>query len=140
MDFSSVNNNLLNQATFAVNHRNPIAGGVNWQALSEDDAALMHAAQEFEGYFLQMMFRAMRDTVHSDDGILPQSETQRIFQDMLDEQTAIAASRGGGMGLAQQIFDQMTAGRNIVQDALMSEDGYYGNYGGEYGKVEEMPE
>jgi flagellar protein FlgJ len=136
MDISSANNNLINQAVFAMNHRNPVAGGVDWAALSEDDAALMHAAQEFEGYFLQMMFRAMRDTVHSDDGILPRSETQRIFQDMLDEQTAIAAARGGGMGLAQQIFNQMTAGRNVMQDALMSDDAYYG----EYGRATEMPE
>ena len=140
MDFSSVNNNLMHQATFAANHRNPVAGGVDWAALSKDDAALMHAAQEFEGYFLQMMFRAMRDTVHSEDGILPQSQTQRIFQDMLDEQTAIAAANGGGMGLAQQIFNQMTSHRNVMQNALMSEDAYYGNHGGVYGKVEEMTE
>ena len=140
MDFSSVNNNLMHQATFAINHRSPVAGGTNWAALSADDAALMHAAQEFEGYFLQMMFRAMRATVHSDDGILPQSETQRIFQDMLDEQFAIAAAQGGGMGLAQQIFNQMTANGNVVQSALLSDLGYYGNYGGEYGRAAEMPE
>jgi len=140
MDISSVNSNLINQAVFAMNQRNPIANGMDLSALSQDDAALMHAAQEFEGYFLQMMFRAMRDTVHSDDGILPQSETQRIFQDMLDEQFAISASRGGGMGLAQQIFNQMTSGRNVMQDALQSDAGYYGNYGGEYGGAAEMPE
>jgi len=140
MDFSNVNNNLMNQAVFNMNQRNHVSGGPDWQALSHDDAALMHAAQEFEGYFLQMMFRAMRDTVHSEDGILPQSETQRIFQDMVDEQTAIAASRGGGVGLAQQIFNQMTSGRNTMQDALMSEDAYYGNYGGEYGGATEISE
>ena len=140
MDFSSVNNNLMNQAVFAVNHRSRIADGVDWAALSEDDAALMHAAQEFEGYFLQMMFKAMRDTVNTEDGILPQSEAERIFRDMLDEQTAITAARGGGMGLAQQIFNQMTAGRNVVREALVSDAAYYGNYGGEYGRAAESPE
>ncbi|MDR2183593.1 MAG: rod-binding protein [Clostridiales bacterium] len=129
MDFSSINSNLMNQAAFAISHRNPTISGADMALFSEDDAELMYAAQKFEGYFLQMMFRAMRDTVHSDDGILPQSETQRIFQDMLDEQTAIAAAQGGGMGLAQQIFNQMTAHRSAVQDALISENAYYGNHG-----------
>jgi len=140
MDFSSVNSNLMNQATFAVNHRGPITRGVDWSALSEDDVALMHAAQEFEAYFLQMMFRAMRDTVDTDNGLLPQSEATRIWQDMLDEQTAISAAQGGGVGLAQQIFNQMTAGRNVMQSALVSEAAYYGNYGGEYGRAAESLE
>ena len=136
MELSSVSGNLINQATFALNHRDPVVSGMNLAALSEDDAALMYAAQKFEGYFLQMMFRAMRDTVNTDNGILPQSEAQRIFQDMLDEQTAISAAQGGGMGLAQQIFNQMTAGRNVIQSALVSDAAYYGNYG----RTAEMPE
>jgi len=126
MDFSSVNSNMMNQAAFAVSHRDPVTVGVDWNALSNDDVALMKAAQEFEGYFLQMMFRAMRDTVDTDNGLLPQSEATRIWQDMLDEHTAIAAAQGGGIGLAQQIFDQMTAGRNVMQAALVGEAGYYG--------------
>jgi len=139
MDFSSVNSNMMNQAVFALNHRDPVTAGVDWAAMSEDDAAIMRAAKDFEGYFLQMMFRAMRDTVNTEDGILPQSETQRIFQDMLDEQTAIAAANGGGLGLAQQIFNQMTSSRNVVQEALVV-DGSYSQYGGEYGKAAEVTE
>ena len=126
MQISSVSGNLMNQAVFAMNHRDPVISGINTASLSEDDAALMYAAQKFEGYFLQMMFRAMRDTVNSDGGILPQSETQRIFQDMLDEQTAIAAANGGGLGLARQIFNQMTAHRSVIQEALVSDGAYYG--------------
>ena len=124
MDISSVgSSNMLNQAIFNMNNRNPVAN-INLAELSDDDAALLMAAKEFEAYFLQMMFRAMRDTIDSDRGILPQSETQRIFQDMLDEHTTRAAAMGGGVGLAQQIFRQMTAGRNHIQEALVYEGAY----------------
>ena len=128
MNISSVSGGMMNQAVFAMSHRDPTVSGMNLAELSEDDAQLMYAAQKFEGYFLQMMFRAMRDTVNTENGILPQTETQRIFQDMMDEQIAINAANGGGMGLAQQIFNQMTAHRNFIQAALVN-DGAYSYYG-----------
>ena len=125
MNISSIGSaNMLDHAVFSMNNRNPVTA-IDLNTLSDDDAALLMASKEFEAYFLQMMFRAMRDTVDSDGGILPQSETQRIFQDMLDEHTARNAAMSGGMGLAQQIFRQMTAGRNDIQHALMY-DGVYG--------------
>jgi len=125
MDISSAGSaNMLSQAIFNTNNRSSVTN-INLSQLSDDDAALLMAAKEFEAYFLQMMFRAMRDTVDSDRGILPQSEAERIFQDMLDEQVTREAALGGGVGLAQQIFRQMTAGRNNIQEALIY-DGAYG--------------
>jgi len=108
--------------------------GINLDNLSGDDAALLAAAKEFEAYFLQMMFRAMRDTVDSDRGILPESESTRIFQDMLDEHNARSAAFGGGMGLARQIFNQMTAYRNNIREAVLSPEAAYN---GAYGNSEE---
>jgi len=115
---------MMNQAAFHMSNRNPVSG-INMAALSGDDAALLGAAKEFEAYFIHMMFRAMRSTVDTSRGILPQSHGEEIFRDMMDEQTARAAAFGGGIGLAQQIFRQMTAHRSPVQNALAYE-GIYG--------------
>ncbi|MDR2167494.1 MAG: rod-binding protein [Clostridiales bacterium] len=121
MDFSAIsaNNQFLQTAAMHAHNRNNITD-FNWGALEGDDAALMAAAKEFEVYFIQMMFRAMRDTVDDQNSLIPRSQTEEIFRDMVDEQTARAAVEGGqGIGLAQQIFRQMTAGHNPVQAALM---------------------
>jgi len=133
MDISSIGSgNILAQASLHMNSRSNITN-FDINALSGDDAALMEAAKKFEGYFIQMMFRAMRDTVNSDNGILPISESQKIFRDMLDEQMSISAAQNGGLGLARQIFNQMTSGRNQIQEALI----YNGIYGGTNIKQEE---
>jgi len=139
MDFSAINANnpFLQQAAMQTQNRSNIVD-FNWNALEGDDAALMAAAKEFETYFVQMMFRAMRDTVDSSNSLIPRSHTEEIFQDMLDEKSARAAVEGGaGVGLAQQIFRQMTAGRNPVQEALLDENkaSYHPYYDGSYGNA-----
>ena len=129
----------MQQAMMHTQNRNNIID-FNWQALEGDDAELMAAAQEFEVYFLQMMFRAMRDTVDTSNSLIPRSQTEEIFQDMLDEKTSRAAVTGGqGMGLAQQIFNQMSTNRTPVQEALVyqKKDSYHPYYDGAYGRKTE---
>ena len=133
MEISSVNSNLLNQAIFSMNSQR-IPQGIDITQLSKDDAALLEAAQEFEAYFLFMMMRAMRDTVNSENGILPQSNSEQIFQEMMDEETTRIAAQGGGVGFAQQIFKQLTAHRNPIQQALV----YDGSYGGAINEPKEI--
>ena len=130
MEISSISNaNVLNQAIFNLNNRSGITN-IDIAALSEDDAALFGAAKEFEAYFLHMMLRAMRDTVDTSQSLIPRTSAEEIFQDMLDENTARAAAQGGGLGLAQQIFRQMTAYRNLLQEGLV--------YNGAYGLNDEL--
>jgi len=132
MDTSPIGGNnalIMNQALFNMNNNRSI-DRINVSQLSGDDAALFEAAVEFEAYFIEMMLRAMRDTVNTDQGILPPNEGERIFREMLDEETARNAARAGGIGLAQQIFRQMTSQRSLIQEQLMQETLAYG---GEYG-------
>ena len=129
MDFSSVTNNMMTQARM-VGRQEFSTHAIDIAALSGDAAALWDAAVEFESYFLQMMFREMRNTVNTDRGILPESRGEQIFREMLDEQRAIAAARtGGGVGLAQQIFRQMSASSVGIIAAMQPNDaaGVYGN-------------
>ncbi|MCL2169715.1 MAG: rod-binding protein [Defluviitaleaceae bacterium] len=139
MDFSAIStaNPFLQQAAMHTQNRSNVVD-FNWQALEGDDKALMAAAKEFETYFIQMMFRAMRQTVDTSNSLIPRSQTEEIFQDMLDEKTARAAVEGGqGMGLAQQIFRQMSSSRTPVQEALVyqGKDSYHPYYDGSYGKI-----
>ena len=72
-------------------------------------AAVRHAAEMFEAYFLQIMFREMRRSDFADHGLFPRSNAEKIFTDMLDEEMANqAATTGGGMGLADMIYRQIT--------------------------------
>lgn len=78
-----------------------------------DDAKLKEACVEFESYFLKMMLSSMRDTINTDDSFIPQSNGEKIFQDMLDEEYAKnAAKSGNGIGLAQSLYKQLSARMN----------------------------
>lgn len=125
MEITGTNHALLIQQAAAQASDNGIMQ-MDWERIRGDDAALMAAAKEFEVYFIQTMFRAMRETVNTENSLFPRSQTEEIFQDMLDEQTARAAVTGGnGVGLAQQIFNQMSAGSAVIQQDLIG-NGYYG--------------
>ena len=75
---------------------------------TEEKRAIMEAAEAFESYFLQIMLREMRRTIPESGGLVPRSQGERIFTEMLDEQRAIELARAGGIGLGQIIIDQMT--------------------------------
>jgi len=74
----------------------------------DERQAIQEAAEAFESYFIQIMLREMRNTLSDDDGLIPRSTAERIFTEMLDEEIAKEAARGGGIGLAQVIVQQMT--------------------------------
>lgn len=71
-----------------------------------DDQALKAAATDFEALFIQQMLKTMRDSV-SESKLLPQSEGEKIFKSMLDEEYAQVASKTGDFGLGASIYEQM---------------------------------
>lgn len=82
--------------------------GLRFQAASRGDkASLRAAAQQFESYFLQLMLRAMRQTV-AQDGLFDSEET-RMFSDMFDQQVAQNIAKGRGLGLADMLVSQLEA-------------------------------
>lgn len=88
------------------------------QVKSDDPAALKAAAKQFEGMFLQMVLKSMRDTVPQ-DGMFD-SEQTRMYQSMLDQQLALDMSNKGTIGLAAMIERQL--GRKS-QDPVPFENG-----------------
>lgn len=75
------------------------------QARGGDSEALSGAAKQFESVFVQMMLKAMRDTVP--EGGLFDSETSDFYEGMFDQQISLNIANGKGIGLAEVIERQM---------------------------------
>jgi len=76
------------------------------QARDGDSEALSGAARQFESVFVQMMLKAMRDTVP--EGGLFDSEQSDFYEGMFDQQISLNIANGKGIGLAEVIERQMS--------------------------------
>lgn len=76
-----------------------------------DTSQIRRAAVEMESFFINQMFQALRNTVPEREGIFARSNAEKIFQDMLDEETANNLAQSGGIGIADIIYADMT--RNL---------------------------
>jgi len=76
------------------------------QARDGDSEALSGAAKQFESVFVQMMLKAMRDTVP--DGGLFGSEQSDFYEGMFDQQISLNIANGKGIGLAEVIERQLS--------------------------------
>ncbi|MFI3230175.1 MAG: rod-binding protein [bacterium] len=70
---------------------------------------IKEACYEFEAYFLNLMLSTMRNTINYDDGIFARSDAEETFQDMLDEEVTKNLASSGGVGLADMMYNQLTA-------------------------------
>lgn len=75
---------------------------------SGDKERLLEVCQEFESIFLHMMLKQMRNTVE-DGGLIEKSHARTLFEDMHDEELGKSMARGQGVGLAQELYRQLTA-------------------------------
>lgn len=78
-------------------------------AQSGDKGALVEAAKQFEGIFLQMMLKSMRKAqdVLSDQDNPFNSEQVKFYRDMHDQQLANDLAANGSVGLADIIVKQL---------------------------------
>lgn len=70
------------------------------------DAKLRDACQGFEEMFMEMMYKEMRNTV-PDDTLLGNSNSDKIWQSMMDSEMMKSATKGGGVGLADMLYQQL---------------------------------
>lgn len=73
----------------------------------ESRQQLKKACQQFESIFLYYLLQKMRDTVPK-EGFFEQGVSYDIIQSMHDEALAEELSKGGGLGLADQIYKQLS--------------------------------
>jgi len=73
----------------------------------KDEKKLLQACQNFESIFLQMMLKNMRSTI-TEDGFIEKSYDREIFEGMYDEKLSEEMAKGQGIGLAQQMYKQLS--------------------------------
>ncbi len=81
-------------------------------APEDKDAARQHdrlkkATQEFESVFLGMMLKQMRKSMTGGNALFGNSQEAKMYQDMMDDETAKQMSRTGSFGLARTLCDRL---------------------------------
>ena len=89
---------------------------------------LHKAAAGFESVFTQMLFKSMNDTVPKDSIFGKDSNADDMFSSMLDQARSDQLSKGGGLGLAKILEDELKPSvlANAAKEshvAIPSEDG-----------------
>lgn len=96
---------------------------------SEDDAELKEACDEFEAYFLELMIKQMEKTTLKDDdenSMFKEGQAEKMTKSFLYQGYAELMTDAGGIGLSDQMYEQIQMQRqNVVDvdDVLAGENG-----------------
>lgn len=73
--------------------------------------AMKEVCQNFEAFFVQSMFKEMRDTV-PEGGLLEDGFSSGFYREMLDKQVAMQSAKRNDFGLAQAMYRQYGSTHN----------------------------
>jgi len=79
------------------------------EARVDPQASLKQVAKQFEGIFIQMMLKSMRDASFGDD--IFDSDQSKVYRDMFDKQVSLDMASSKGIGIAEALVRQL--GKNI---------------------------
>ncbi len=102
-DASSVSN----QAATSYLDFNGLAN-LRGQANQNNPEALKQTAQQFEGIFIQMMLKSMRDANSVMKSDLNESHEMNTYQDMYDKELSVQMSKRNQLGCADMIVKQVS--------------------------------
>ena len=85
-------------------------------AIDPRDEKLKKAAQQLEGMFVQQLYKAMRETVPQQEGIVSGGAGEDIFNGLLDQHLAAETPKHWEGGLSDAIYRQMR--RGLPADAI----------------------
>lgn len=77
---------------------------------TEDDAKLKEACDQFEEYFINLMFKEMRKTVNEDDSensMFKKGQAESMTEDYLYQAYSSNMTAAGGIGLSDAMYNQM---------------------------------
>ena len=100
-NFASMLRDLQNKAKVTEGHV------VNSASATKQEQELKEACKGFEGMFLGLMYKQMRATVPKNE-LFGESNGQKIFQDMYDQKLMDNIADGGGIGLADMLYKQLS--------------------------------
>ncbi|EHY8552664.1 TPA: flagellar assembly peptidoglycan hydrolase FlgJ [Vibrio parahaemolyticus] len=87
-----------------------------------EQEALHAAARQFESIFTSMMLKSMREANEGFESNIMNSQNEKFYRQMLDEQMASELSANGSMGLADMIVAQLTAGQGNDKSEMAMRD------------------
>jgi flagellar protein FlgJ len=76
-------------------------GELRGKAQQNQDKALKESAQQFEGLFIQMMMKSMRDANAPMKDEENQSQAMETFEGMFDKEVSLQMSKRGAMGVGE---------------------------------------
>ncbi|MDH5545538.1 MAG: flagellar assembly peptidoglycan hydrolase FlgJ [Gammaproteobacteria bacterium] len=79
--------------------------GLRQKSRRQDSGALQEVAKKFESIFMKMMIKSMREA--SEGNPLFDSEGEKFYTQMYDDQLSVELTKGGSLGLADMIVRQM---------------------------------
>lgn len=85
----------------------PAASATKNSAPSPADEKLKQSAQALEGLFVQQLFKAMRETVPQQDGIVSGGAGEDLFTSLMDEHLATETPKQWEGGLAEALYRQL---------------------------------
>lgn len=71
------------------------------------DRALRETAKQLEGLFVQQLFKAMRETVPQQDGIVSANAGEDMFTGLMDQHLAAETPNQWEGGLAESVYRQL---------------------------------
>ncbi len=71
------------------------------------ETKLRHTAQQLEGVFVEQLFKAMRQTVPDQGGMLDRNAGEEMFTGMMDAHVAAEAPQRWHTGLGDALFRQL---------------------------------
>lgn len=81
---------------------------------SSSDDKLMDVCKQFESYFVEQMYKAMKKMVPEEEkDSMSQVNTLDYFEDMLTQEYASMTTEKGELGIAQMLYDQMKRNYNL---------------------------
>lgn len=80
---------------------------VNEASSTKQEKELKEACKGFEAMFLSMMYKEMRKTV-PENTLFGKSNAEKIFEDMRDSEMMKNIADGGGVGLADMMYRQLS--------------------------------
>jgi flagellar protein FlgJ len=109
MNISSINsnyNNLLNSKKNKIEEKS-FETTLHKAMDNKDERELKKACNQFEQYFVNQLFKEMRNTVHN-GGLIPKSQGEKLFEDMLYEEHSKEISKGQGIGIGEMMYKQLS--------------------------------
>ncbi|OOB79517.1 MAG: hypothetical protein ATN34_04590 [Epulopiscium sp. Nele67-Bin002] len=75
---------------------------------SSEDEELREACEEMESYLLSMIYKQMKNSVLTENSLIPKGDYEEMFDDFLVDSQVSEMVKSGGVGLADMMYKQLS--------------------------------